>query len=123
FRIFFLSAGVWAVLAVTLWALQVTGLVSLPLAHAPLVWHRHEMLFGFLNPAIAGFLLTAVCVWTNTERLHGSRLFLLWLLWLASRLSAALGGAQGGDLSLVINLAFLPLVAVDAGRRVIAARQ
>lgn len=62
FRIFFAATATWAVLAVTLWALQMNGVFTLPLAHQPLLWHRHEMIFAFLNPAIAGFLLTAVCV-------------------------------------------------------------
>ena len=71
------------------WALLMTGVLTLPLVHPPLLWHRHEMIFGFLNPAIAGFLLTAVCVWTGTERLHGTPLVLLWLVWLAGRLTGA----------------------------------
>jgi uncharacterized protein involved in response to NO len=123
FRIFFASAAAWAVLSVLLWALQMNGVISLPLAHAPLIWHRHEMLFGFLNPAIAGFLLTAVCVWTGTERLHGAPLALLWVVWLGGRLTAAFGGEGLAGWSIAINLAFLPLIAVDAGRRILGARQ
>ena len=123
FRIFFASSAVWAVLSIILWALQMNGVLTFPLAHPPLLWHRHEMLFGFLNPAIAGFLLTAVCVWTNTERLHGMALALLWLVWLGGRVTAALGGEALTGWSTAIDLMFLPLVALDAGRRVVRARQ
>lgn len=123
FRIFFASSAAWAVLAVILWALQMNGVLTLPLAHPPLLWHRHEMLFGVLNPAIAGFLLTAVCVWTNTERLHGLPLVLLWLVWLGGRLTATFGGETLASWSMAIQLMFLPLVALDAGWRVIQARQ
>ncbi len=123
FRIFFVSTALWAILAVLLWSLHISGTISLPLAHAPFLWHRHEMLFGFLNPAIAGFLLTAVCVWTGTDRLHGLPLLLLWLVWLAGRLTATLGGQDAAGLSIAIDLAFLPLVALDAGRRIVGARQ
>ncbi|HUH38685.1 MAG TPA: NnrS family protein [Spongiibacteraceae bacterium] len=123
FRIFFLSTAVWAVLAVVLWTLTVSGLLSLPLAHAPLQWHRHEMLFGMLTPAIAGFLLTAVCVWTGTDRLRNAPLVLMWVVWLAGRLTATFGGADLNALSITLNLSFLPLVALDAGWRIVRARQ
>ena len=36
---------------------------ALPLAR----WHGHEMVFGFVGAAIAGFLLTAVPSWTGTK--------------------------------------------------------
>ncbi|MCW9010544.1 NnrS family protein, partial [Marinobacter sp.] len=68
FRIFFLSMTVLAIVAIPVWVLEVTGVVQLPLALPALFWHKHEMLFGFLSAAIAGFLLTAVCVWTQTNR-------------------------------------------------------
>lgn len=123
FRIFFLTAAVWAIVVVALWALYISGVISLPLAYPALQWHRHEMLFAFINPAIAGFLLTAVCVWTGTDRLHGFPLFLLWLLWLGGRLLTALGGSEMAIWSTLVNLVFLPAVAVDAGRRIWAARQ
>jgi uncharacterized protein involved in response to NO len=123
FRIFFLSLAVLGVIAVPLWIGVIMGALDLPLALPGLFWHQHEMLFGFLSAAIAGFLLTAVCVWTNTERLHGARLFGLWLVWLAGRL--LLAGGEGLPVALVqaVNLAFLPLVMVDAGWRVWRARQ
>ncbi len=93
FRIFFLSMTVLALTAIPLWVLEVTGTVHLPLAMPGLLWHQHEMLFGFLTAAIAGFLLTAVCVWTQTERTHGWRLVLLWLVWLGDVCYSGLGKA------------------------------
>lgn len=123
FRVFFLSLALWAVVAVVLWVPQISGLWQLPLALNPLAWHRHEMLFGFLSPAIAGFLLTAVCVWTETERLHGSPLLALWLVWLVGRLLMLLGAGFPESLVIAANLLFLPLVTLDAGRRIWRARQ
>tara|TARA_R100000687_G_scaffold71208_1_gene61000 strand:- start:347 stop:1420 length:1074 start_codon:yes stop_codon:yes gene_type:complete len=108
---------------VVIWTLQVTGVLSFPLAYPPLQWHRHEILFGLLNPAIAGFLLTAVCVWTGTNRLHGIPLFVLWSIWLAGRLASTWGGTDIAMWATITNLAFLPLVALDAGIRIIRARQ
>lgn len=123
FRIFFLSMTLLAMLAIPLWVLQVTGVVQLPLALPGLFWHQHEMLFGFLSAAIAGFLLTAVCVWTQTERTHGVRLAVLWGVWLAGRLLLAFGAGLPDSLVLGVNLAFLPLVMLDAGWRIWQARQ
>ncbi|SFR57123.1 uncharacterized protein involved in response to NO [Marinobacter daqiaonensis] len=123
FRIFFLSMTVLALLAIPLWVMQLTGMTQLPLALPGLFWHQHEMLFGFLSAAIAGFLLTAVCVWTGTERTHGLRLLLLWGVWLAGRLLLATGEGLPGWLVQGINLAFLPLVMLDAGWRIWHARQ
>lgn len=123
FRIFFLSMTVLALLAIPVWVLQVSGTIQLPLAMPGLFWHQHEMLFGFLSAAIAGFLLTAVCVWTQTERTHGIRLALLWGVWLAGRLLLAFGADLPGWLVQGVNLAFLPLVMVDAGWRIWRARQ
>jgi uncharacterized protein involved in response to NO len=123
FRIFFLSMTVLAIVAIPLWVLEVTGTVRLPLAMPGLFWHQHEMLFGFLSAAIAGFLLTAVCVWTQTERTHGSLLVGLWGVWLTGRLLLAFGGNLPEWLVQGVNLAFLPLVMIDAGWRVWKARQ
>lgn len=123
FRIFFLSMTLLALLALPLWVLQVAGVINMPLAMPGLFWHQHEMLFGFLSAAIAGFLLTAVCVWTQTERTHGFRLVLLWGVWLAGRLLLAFGADLPDWLVQGFNLAFLPLVMLDAGWRVWHAKQ
>lgn len=123
FRIFFLSMTILAMVAIPVWVLQVSGAIQLPLAMPGLFWHQHEMLFGFLSAAIAGFLLTAVCVWTQTERTHGLRLALLWGVWLAGRLLLAFGAGLPDWLVHGVNLAFLPLVMLDAGWRVVHAKQ
>lgn len=123
FRIFFLSMAVLGMVAIPAWILQALGVIQLPLALPGLFWHQHEMLFGFLSAAIAGFLLTAVCVWTSTERTHGLRLGLLWGVWLAGRLLLAFGASAPDWLVQGVNLAFLPLVMLDAGWRIWVARQ
>ncbi|KEF30484.1 NnrS protein involved in response to NO [Marinobacter nitratireducens] len=123
FRIFFLSMSLLGLVVIPIWVLQVSGTINLPLALPGLLWHQHEMLFGFLSAAIAGFLLTAVCVWTQTERMHGLQLVLLWSIWLAGRLLLAFGAPLPEWLVFGVNLAFLPLVMLDAGWRIRKARQ
>jgi uncharacterized protein involved in response to NO len=34
-------------------------------AFSPLDWHIHEMIYGYVAAAIAGFLLTAIPNWTG----------------------------------------------------------
>lgn len=122
FRLFFLSAALVAALLVPLWLFVLTQGGMSHLALAPLHWHQHEMLAGFLNAAIAGFLLTAVCNWTGARPVAGGPLLAVWLLWLAGRLAMMFGGAWP-LLATVIDLAFLPLLAWLAGIRIWHARQ
>ena len=54
----------------------VTG-AALPSRFDPLTWHIHEMLFGFVMAAIAGFLLTAIPNWTGRLPVSGGAVALL----------------------------------------------
>lgn len=123
FRIFFLSLAVLAVIVIPLWLLAITGYTRVPLGLPAPLWHQHELVFGWLYAGIGGFLLTAVCVWTKTTRLQGGWLFGLWLVWLAGRGVTVAGANLPDALIIAANLAFMPLVIVDVGRRVWAARQ
>lgn len=123
FRIFFLSLGVMAIAIIPLWWSILFHWIQPALAVTPAVWHAHEMLFGWVPAAIAGFLLTAVCVWTGTIRLHGWPLVGLWSVWLAGRIVLLFGSSLPFWLVAGIELAFLPLVAWDAGRRIYAKKQ
>ena len=84
FRPFYLLAGLYAALSVPLWALQYAG--WLPGANP--LWHSHEMLFGYAFAVIAGFLLTAVRVWTGRPTPTGGALATIAALWVAARLTA-----------------------------------
>ncbi|HFC05030.1 MAG TPA: NnrS family protein [Rhizobiales bacterium] len=119
FRPFFLSAGVFAAIAMPLWVLMLAFDVELV---SPLVgrsWHMHEMLFGYLAAVIAGFLLTAVPNWTGRLPVVGWPLALLWSVWLAGRL--AMMFLQGAPvLAAIIDSAFLVLFAAVLWREIIA---
>lgn len=121
FRIFFLSTAWLAVLAVPVWTLMSTGVLQLPTALPGVYWHQHEMLAGLVAAAIAGFILTAVCAWTGARPVAGAWLLGLWLVWLLARLGLLHDSA--GQVAVVIDLAFLPLVAVAVAHRVLAAKQ
>ncbi len=121
FRIFFVSTALAAAALVPLWLWWLLGGGGAPALPA-LLWHQHEMTVGFLNAAIAGFLLTAVCNWTGTPPVAGRALLGLWALWLGARLGLLSGPAWYG-VAVAMDLAFLPLVALIVARRVWRARQ
>ncbi|MCP9456725.1 MAG: NnrS family protein [Nitrospira sp.] len=89
FRPFFLSAALFAGIAVPLWVLMFSGVETLTVHYPPRLWHIHEMVFGFLPAVIMGFMLTAVPNWTDRPPVRGIELFGLWSLWLAGRLVIA----------------------------------
>ena len=96
FRPFFFATGIWAAVALGLWVVIFANGLILPSRFDPLDWHIHEMLFGFVMAAIAGFLLTAVANWTGRLPVRGMPLALLagsWLLGRIACLTSALGPA------------------------------
>lgn len=119
FRPFFLLAGFTATLFMLLWVYMLQG-GTLPIAH-PLRWHAHEMLFGFAGAVIAGFLLTAVRNWTGRETPTGAALAALVALWAAGRVLPFTPLSAG--LTALVDLAFLPVVAVVILRPILAVRQ
>lgn len=119
FRPFYLGAAVFALLAVPLWVLLFLGQWQHTMALAPLLWHAHEMVFGFAIAVILGFLLTAVKAWTGLATPRGSVLGALALLWLAARVAAVTGPYP---VYAVLDLALLPLVAAVLTELLLRAR-
>ncbi|HEX5514184.1 MAG TPA: NnrS family protein [Gammaproteobacteria bacterium] len=116
FRPFFLLTGLYGALLIAAWAGFLFGGLPLPVGISPPAWHGHEMLFGMIPAAIVGFLLTAICAWTGAAPLRGSGLLALVLLWLAGRVVMWLSGYLPLWLVAVVDLAFLPAVALYVGR-------
>jgi uncharacterized protein involved in response to NO len=122
FRPFFLMAGLWPVVALWLWIAAFTFGVDLPSCFDPLNWHIHEMLFGLVLAAVAGFLLTAIPNWTGRRPICGVALAGLTGLWLAGRIICLVSAFAPPWLAPIVDLAFpLALFAV-ARRELIAAR-
>ena len=111
FRPFFLLSGLHALLALPLWLAVNGGVVDLPSAIPAVIWHGHEMVFGFAAAAIGGFLLTAVPGWTDGRTVGGWRLMLLVAVWLAGRVAFTVNGILPDWLVAVTELAYLPLLA------------
>lgn len=116
FRVFFFAAGVFAMLAMIVWAgwLGVHaygGMVDLPTAATPHLWHAHEMIFGYGAAALAGFFLTAAPNWTGaraTPQVFNAAVAGLWLMgrlmvWQSTQLPAGLVA--------LVDLAYVPVLA------------
>jgi uncharacterized protein involved in response to NO len=70
------------------------------------------MIFGFVAAALAGFLLTAVASWTGQRGFAGMPLAVLVVVWLAGRIAMAPGLGTPPSIAAVVDLAFLPAIAV-----------
>ena len=108
FRPFYLGAAAFALFAVPYWIAGLLGVVALPATMPPLLWHAHEMLYGFAVAVIVGFLLTAGKAWTGLATPRGATLAVMAALWLAARLSAV--GAPYAVYA-VLDVVLLPWVA------------
>jgi uncharacterized protein involved in response to NO len=122
FRPFFLLGAIWAALVVAIWLPMLAGSASLPTAFAPLEWHVHELVYGYVPAVVAGFLLTAVPNWTGRLPVTGTPLLLLVALWAAGRLAILFSGRIGMAAAAVVDLAFLATLAGVVAREIVAGR-
>jgi uncharacterized protein involved in response to NO len=111
FRPFFLLAGIYGALTMLAWAGFLFAGLPQPGAMAPVHWHSHELLYGLVPAAIAGFLLTAISNWTGAPPLRGAGLFGLVLLWIAGRVAMWSAGLLPAVVVAAVDLAFLPALA------------
>lgn len=87
FRSFFLSAALASIVALLLWLAKLTtGFSFASNGLNPIVWHIHEMTFGFAVLVAVGFILTAVQTWTGISSITGKPVALLLALWFTVRL-------------------------------------
>ncbi|MBE0703695.1 MAG: NnrS family protein, partial [Afipia sp.] len=118
FRPFFLAGAIYSGLAVAIWIPVYFGEVTLHTAFAPLDWHIHEMLFGFLPAVIAGFLLTAIPNWTGRPPVRGNLLLLMVVVWVLGRVAVACSGEVGWRAAMLVDVSFLLLAGAVAAREV-----
>ena len=76
-RPFFLLGALWTAGVVANWLPVLGGEITLPTAFAPVAWHVHELVYGYVPAIVAGFLLTAVPNWTGRLPVTGTPLLLL----------------------------------------------
>ncbi len=111
FRLFFLLTGLYGAIIIPVWLGLFLAGWSLPVGPMPMQWHSHELLYGLVPAAIAGFVLTAVCNWTDAPPIQGYRLLALALIWLAGRVVSWNAYYLPVPLVAAVDLMFLPILA------------
>ncbi|WP_375175571.1 NnrS family protein [Pseudooceanicola sp.] len=122
FRPFFLSAVLFALVAIPLWWAVWRGDVGLASAFAPSDWHSHEMVFGYGAAVVAGFLFTAVPNWTGRMPTRGWPLMVLLAIWVAGRVAMAGLTGLSALWVLAVDQLFLLAVAAMIAREIVAGR-
>lgn len=124
FRPFFLFTGIWATLVVPIWVLAFTGYMPLSIgpfsiAQDPLLWHQHEMLFGFAAAAVTGFILTAIPNWTGRLPVRGWRLGILAAAWIVGRLAMVSSQQIGPFATATLDVSLLTLLMFTIARELV----
>jgi uncharacterized protein involved in response to NO len=106
---FFLLAALYGALVLVLWVvvfrLQPTEAVP------PIMWHAHEMIYGFAGASAAGLLIAMVPSWSGAPPISQARILGLAVIWLLGRLAMAGSAALPAWLVDIVDLAFLPAFA------------
>lgn len=93
FRPFFVLTGMSAPVLMGLWLVSLGGLTLLPeVPGGIMLWHAHELIYGFGAASVAGFALTAIPEFTGTRPISRRPLARLVLLWLLARACYVLAG-------------------------------
>lgn len=122
FRPFFLAAGLWSAVALAVWIVIFATGLPLPSRFDPLAWHIHEMLFGFVMAATAGFLLTAIPNWTHRLPVSGTLLALLAGLWLVGRIACLFSALVPAWLTIAADLSFSVVLVGVVVREIVVGR-
>ncbi|MCM2348831.1 MAG: NnrS family protein [Bacteriovoracaceae bacterium] len=126
FRPFFLMGSLIGAVLVLFWALSFfkgdlpTGIFD------PIIWHGHEMIYGFTMAIVAGFILTAGANWTSTKGISGKNLIILFSVWLSGRLMFALSlfkPSIPSFLYLLVDMLFIPALIWALAGPLIKSRQ
>lgn len=92
FRPFFVLTALSASILMLIWLLVLTGWISIDAPGGMFLWHGHELVYGFVGAAIAGFVLTAIPEFTGATPISRCRLVRLVILWVLARIAYAMAG-------------------------------
>jgi uncharacterized protein involved in response to NO len=109
-------------LAVPFWLLSYAGILVVPDNFDILLWHQHEMLYGFAGAAMTGFILTAIPNWTGRLPIRGAHLGLLVFLWILGRIGFLITATIGPMATAVFDLPFLIVLVLAITREIISGK-
>ncbi|NOD47381.1 MULTISPECIES: NnrS family protein [unclassified Ruegeria] len=125
FRVFFLLAGLYGVFAGVAWGVWLASLdgllpfVNQSYAMPPVMWHAHEMIFGYATAALGGFFLTAVPNWTGAPEARARFITVVALLWIAGRIAVWFSGSLSPVTVALVDLSFVPILALKVASQLI----
>lgn len=123
FRPFFLAAGVFSIISMSMWMAVFVFGMSIPLQGLThFHWHAHEMIYGFSLAVVSGFLLTAIKNWTGIQTWQYRPLILLFLLWAGARI-CLLFGTQFIVIAAILDLSFNLLLFIAMLQPVLRVKQ
>jgi uncharacterized protein involved in response to NO len=100
---------------IAVWVLSFAAGLALINYYGQVLWHSHEMIFGYTVAVIAGFLLTAVRNWTNLPTPSGAPLAAIAGLWLLARIAPFFSAMVPPWLIALVDLLFLPILTIGIG--------
>lgn len=124
FRVFFLAAGVFAVISMLIWMLYYSFNTGPELYRlTSLSWHAHEMIYGYSLAVISGFLLTATTNWTNRKTLTGVMLGIVSLFWIVARISPFINSEYNLEIMFISETLFFLLLVTGIAKPIFQSRQ
>jgi len=104
FRSYFLLAVLCSMFALGIWSAYFNGIFSFTdNAITPVVWHIHEMVFGFGATVAVGFILTAAQTWTGQPSIKGLPVLTFIVLWLLVRIALLMNTPNSIVLAVVLQ--------------------
>ena len=119
FRPFYFAGSLYAVISMGVWIGFLTGHLTIRGPFDGVLWHAHELIYGFAVAILIGFLFTAGSNWSRRPTPSGWSLAGLLVLWAFGRLILLI---DDSILAMAIDLAFLPLAALGVGVPLIKSR-
>src|SRR5215469_13813762 len=108
-HVFFVFAALFGSLVLAEWV--VTVRLDWADAVPPVMWHAHELVYGFATAGLAGVICAWVPRWSGAQRVDAARVYLLIGVWLLGRAVAAVSALLPAWLVATVDLSFLPALA------------
>ena len=119
FRPLYLAGVGWALVAIALW-IYAPFLLAAPLGGV--IWHAHEMLWGFIATIAVGFLMTAGANWTGITPMTGKVVALACALWAVARIGFLVPLESAFWIAMASELAFFLLASGAMLRAVVVSK-
>lgn len=105
-KMLFLASALWALVTIAWWPLGVGAGLPPPAFEPVILWHIHELFFGFAGAAVGAYLLTALPGWASQPPVGGTALKVLVLWWGMARVLTAFADLIPLHILLIANAGY-----------------